>query len=303
METVAVMLSSYNGENYLEEQISSILSQEGVGVYLYIRDDGSSDSTEMLLQRYSNDNRISIIRGENVGCKSSFYKLAEIAYASDMDFQYFAFSDQDDVWCQGKLRNAISVLEAKKQTTPCLYGSNYNLVDKNLNYIGYKKNKSKFTFGESLFSNSVIGCSMVFNKALLKLFLMSTPSDMFMHDCYIKTICLGVGGEFFFDQNPNLLYRQHGHNVIGGIRSKKERMASFLSSITTQNSYAFDTAVSMKKNYRGLLTEDALRLTDEVLSYKNSVVKKLNLLVSRELETDSISSNLKVKLQILFNKF
>lgn len=108
MRTVQVLLSSYNGENYIREQLDSILNQEGVEIQLLIRDDGSTDGTRSILAEYEQQwNNISVIYGMNVGVISSFFLLLEQAG----EYPYIAFADQDDVWLKQKLKRAVERIE------------------------------------------------------------------------------------------------------------------------------------------------------------------------------------------------
>lgn len=102
-KSVQVVMSTYNGEKYLKEQIDSILSQEGVDVRLYIRDDGSSDRTTDILASYQEHKNVKIEKGNNLGFAKSFLTALDECDEAD----YYAFSDQDDVWEKDKLSTAI----------------------------------------------------------------------------------------------------------------------------------------------------------------------------------------------------
>lgn len=108
-KSVQVVMSTYNGEKYLKEQIDSILSQEGVDVRLYIRDDGSSDRTTDILASYQEHKNVKIEKGNNLGFAKSFLTALDECDEAD----YYAFSDQDDVWEKDKLSTAIEI-EGKK---------------------------------------------------------------------------------------------------------------------------------------------------------------------------------------------
>lgn len=104
-KSVQVVMSTYNGEKYLKEQIDSILSQEGVDVRLYIRDDGSSDRTTDILASYQEHKNVKIEKGNNLGFAKSFLTALDECDEAD----YYAFSDQDDVWEKDKLSTAIEI--------------------------------------------------------------------------------------------------------------------------------------------------------------------------------------------------
>ena len=131
MKTVCVLMSTYNGEKYIVEQIDSILQQENVNVNLLIRDDGSKDKTVEIIKQYLIDKRVSFVSGDNIGYKKSFLWLMDNSPNSD----YYAFADQDDVWKKDKLFAAVTKLENEDIAEPKLYTSALTRVDENLNYI------------------------------------------------------------------------------------------------------------------------------------------------------------------------
>ena len=127
--TICVMLSAYNGENYINEQIDSILSQQNVNVLLYIRDDGSTDKTWEIISHFTHTYKnVRILKGENVGWEKSFLKLVDSAPNADL----YAFSDQDDAWLPDKLERAYQTIQNEKNSI-VLYGSNVWVTDEKLN--------------------------------------------------------------------------------------------------------------------------------------------------------------------------
>ena len=110
MKKVCVLMSTYNGEKYLKEQIDSILKQKGVKVNLLVRDDGSTDNTLSLLEEYKKKGLLDYCCGSNMKPARSFMELLSIAPDSD----YYAFSDQDDYWEHDKLFNAVKNTEKKR---------------------------------------------------------------------------------------------------------------------------------------------------------------------------------------------
>ena len=105
---VSVLMSTYNGEKYLHEQINSILGQQGVEIHLLIRDDGSSDGTVEICKEYAKKyNQITFYQGENLGVGKSFLDL--LKHAPDAD--YYSFADQDDVWLEDKIIRAVTMIK------------------------------------------------------------------------------------------------------------------------------------------------------------------------------------------------
>lgn len=173
MDKVAILMSTYNGAKYLREQIDSILFQKGVEVTLYIRDDGSSDGTIDIVKEYAQKyQNIIWTMGKNVGVGNSFMQLI---YDCPDDYDYYAFSDQDDIWLEDKLKVAIDSI--KQRDTPALYASNQMLVDENGTQISlrYPKDYDMQNSVEAQFQiNRISGCTFVFNKVLKK--VLSEPA-------------------------------------------------------------------------------------------------------------------------------
>lgn len=214
---ILVLLSTYNGEKFLCEQLDSILSQRDVEVNILIRDDGSSDSTPEILKNYEKSNcNVNICLGGNVGCAESFRILLNIAYNMGNSYNFYAFADQDDVWLPEKLYTACKKLKTLDRDLPCLYCSNLRVVDEDLNYIGmkYKKEQKLISKGESLVCSMATGCTMVFNHRVLEIFDAYPPKRMIIHDLWILHTCIFLG-DVLYDDNAYILYRQHERNVIG----------------------------------------------------------------------------------------
>ena len=119
MKRVNVLLSSYNGEAFIEEQLQSVAAQEGVTTNIIVRDDGSTDGTRDILDRWQESGKLTWYGGDNIGWSDSFMHL--LVHAPEAD--YYAFCDQDDIWMPDKLKVAVEHLE-RHPDTPTLYCSN-----------------------------------------------------------------------------------------------------------------------------------------------------------------------------------
>jgi glycosyltransferase involved in cell wall biosynthesis len=215
MKHIQVLMSAYNGEKYLKEQIESILRQTGVKVSLLIRDDGSEDNTVFILEQYSHKNEaVQYYKGSNIGAQKSFFDLLHHA---DRGCDYFAFADQDDYWLPEKLKRAVDVLEQKKNPScPLLYGSMVIYASEDLadrRKVPYK-NRRAVSFGNALAENIFMGCTEVFNRSLLELAAGHIPVNDVWHDwwLYLSAACFG---QAVYDEEAYILYRQHGNNQLG----------------------------------------------------------------------------------------
>lgn len=210
-KSVQVVMSTYNGEKYLKEQIDSILSQEGVYVRLYIRDDGSSDRTTDILASYQEHENVKIEKGNNLGFAKSFLTALDECDEAD----YYAFSDQDDVWEKDKLSTAIEILEEESQSTPLLYCSALQRVDENLNPLHVQSYHGlRINLPSMLTRGRLAGCTFVFNNTLRNLVKNSSQIEMHAsHDSWVLLACLACGGNVFFDKKPHILFRRYNTNT------------------------------------------------------------------------------------------
>ena len=267
MKKVLVLMSTYNGEKYLGQQIESILDQEKVDVHLMIRDDGSTDNTRNVLKRYENNDRITIKYGKNTGVGVSFLKLLYV----NMDADYYAFSDQDDVWKKDKLIAGIRKLE--EINGPALYASNQTVTDKDLKIIGTRYDtEPKCNLASAIMSCKICGCTMVMNYQLKRLLSQKIcrPSKQIVrarnHDAWVLAFA-NTAAKFVFDMDSHILYRQHEQNVVGAYESNKiDKILSY-----------FTTARFLdRESTRRVMARDLIRATYEInISNENKNILKL----------------------------
>ena len=210
--TVAVLLSTYNGEAYLEAQLDSLRAQRDVKVELYVRDDGSLDATCAILNRYVGiwPTLGDVRPGVNLGSAASFLHLLQTVPGTA---NYYAFCDQDDIWLPDKLARAVVTLKGGRG--PALYCSNLTCVAEDLRVLGVPPAHSNPIFQDLLFENVVTGCTIVLDPAARALINSCTPaSGVVIHDWWCALVIAALG-TIHYDPFPSLLYRQHGSNVVG----------------------------------------------------------------------------------------
>ena len=213
-EKAIVIMSTYNGEKYIAQQLDSLIKQKHISVSILIRDDGSTDNTVSILKEYKTKfDNIDYYLGDNLGVIGSFNDLL---MRSELEkYQYIAFCDQDDVWDDDKLVIAISYLMNEQYNTPLMYCSNLMLVDRELNSLRpMRKVISKYTLEMSLIQNIGTGCTQVFNHQALMEYRKGIGMHMEMHDYWLTLECMFLG-KIIYDNNPHISYRQHSDNVIG----------------------------------------------------------------------------------------
>ena len=216
---VCIMLSTYNGAKYIDEQIESLLAQSGVEVWINIRDDGSSDRTVQKVSEYamSFPDKIRVIEGENMGVIGSFFELMR---QTEPVYDFYAFCDQDDVWKADKLSRAVTELQLRQSDLPLMYCSSTQMVDQDLNNLNVWPTlpPKPLSMYNALVENCCVGCTMVLNPIAFQQVRMNIPSDLtqvIMHDWWIY-LYVSAFGEVIFDEEPTILYRQHQGNVLGG---------------------------------------------------------------------------------------
>lgn len=221
--SILVLLSTYNGERYLSQQLDSLMQQVNVQLQILIRDDGSKDSTKTIIQDYINKHpqQIRCFFGENLGARESFFELIKYTIDGLNQFDYFAFCDQDDIWEPNKLERAAELLLAHEGSSlPLMYCSSTQMVDSNLTPIGIwptppKKGAHLYN---ALVENIAVGCTTVLNRRAIQLISVYFPShidQIIMHDWWAY-LCVSAFGKIIFDERPAIQYRQHGQNALGG---------------------------------------------------------------------------------------
>ncbi len=218
-DTVLVLLSSYNGEKFIKEQIESLLKQT-MPVFVLIRDDGSTDNTVSIISDFTQKcDYIKLIKGENIGYIGSFNALINNDLVDE--YEWIAFCDQDDVWLPSKLSVAVnSINKNYDPEIPTLYFSNLMETDENLNEIkpvySNRKTISKYKL---IIGDSPAGCTSVFNQAAAVVYRAGLNIPMPAHDYEMYCVCIFMG-RVIYDPNYYILYRQHGKNVCGLVKSK-----------------------------------------------------------------------------------
>jgi rhamnosyltransferase len=212
MSTVIVLMATYNGEKYLEEQIDSIMQQKDVCIRLYIRDDGSTDNTVGILRKMQNryKEQLHWKAGKNIGYRRGFLQLLKECQEAD----YYAFSDQDDVWEPYKISRAVRLLSDRDGGQPLLYASALYLTDSNLqNRVLKKYDKSRQNLKGHILRGGLSGCTFVFNQMLRekanRVELEGIPEPSCPSHDAIVAACAYALGEVVVDEQSFILHRRH----------------------------------------------------------------------------------------------
>lgn len=282
MEKVAVIMSVYNGELYIREQIDSILNQKGIQLVLFIRDDGSDDSTVKIIEKYSQEYENIVFWNKedrkNLGVKKSFFSLLKEVCERYKDINYYAFSDQDDYWKENKL---IAAIKQRVQGKKWLYYSNKTIVDESLNILQEENLKYYGDYFEIFWGALASGCTMVFNRELAECVLNARKEIQLLHDSQFYRVAKSVGASVIFDKNSYILYRQHGKNVCGidVIKPTHYRWSSLLN---PPQRFISNLATDLYQAYYPDLSKEAKYYLELMMNYVDTPYARFKLIFDKQ---------------------
>lgn len=205
---VAVIMSTYNGEQFLKEQMDSILNQTYKNIEIVVRDDGSKDSTIQIIKEYQKKNKnIKLYEGQNLGFIKSFFELLKLVEAD-----YYAYADQDDIWIENKIELAVNSLNKLDDTKPNMAFGNSDYYNEKMEFIGYGEKNRKFSFLKSLFSCIGQGMTMTVNKKTRDMIIENMPKSCFFHDWWTYILCISMGN-VAYDNVTTVKYRRRKQNA------------------------------------------------------------------------------------------
>lgn len=270
VKKVCILLSTYNGEKYILDQLNSIKDQKSCSVHIVVRDDGSTDDTAKIVESFSPE--LELYLGKNIGYKRSFMHLLLNAPEG---YDYYAFSDQDDVWLTNKLSAAIEQLNLIPG--PSAYCSRPIYVDENINEIqGMYSNLDEIPCGvikpEWAISTGLIalGCTFVWNKEMQKIIKSINREDLpFAHDNFLSVLCPLVG-TLYKDKKGYILYRQHVGNASGNKKQNKYSLTRVMKRVKDekQNNSNYELRKYIYDNYQRYIENDNLNILKKSLNYK-----------------------------------
>ena len=226
---VRILLSTYNGAAFLPDQLASFAAQTHPGWTLLWRDDGSTDATVAIMERFAAEHgpgRCTRLRAPegNLGASESFLALLRAALPTLGAEDAAAFADQDDVWLPEKLARGLAALAAVPPGRPALACARQVLVDAQLRPFGESPRLSHPPgFPAALAQNVATGCTVLLNRPAAALIARSRPPQPYFHDWWSYLLVAAAGGEVRMDATPLVLYRQHGANAVGAPASVARR--------------------------------------------------------------------------------
>lgn len=226
--TVHILLATFNGGSHLTEQLESIARQTHTNWTLTVSDDGSTDDTLAIINRFECHvhQPIYVLKGPNKGSSTAnfFHLIKSASVENSMDL--YAYCDQDDVWYEDKLERAVKWHEQHSNQLVRLYCGRTQYVDENLQSIGLSPGlKRAPSFGNALVQNIASGNTMVFSHAVLVSQKRVLVENSIWHDWTTYIVTTALDGVVWFDNQACLYYRQHSGNVIGSNNGLKAQIA------------------------------------------------------------------------------
>ncbi|SFD68687.1 glycosyltransferase family 2 protein [Roseivivax sediminis] len=221
---IHVLLAVYNGGAHLAEQLGSIAAQTHPDWQLIAADDGSSDNSRSVLEAFAADHPVTVHEGPRQGAAANF--LALLGHVPEAPDTWIAFADQDDIWLEGKLARSYAALRDLPPDRPALYCSRSWITDADGQTRRLSPPRPRPTgFRNALVQNVVAGNTILLNPAASDLVRAAAreAGRVVVHDWWVYQIVTGAGGRVVHDDEPTLLYRQHGGNQIGANDSARER--------------------------------------------------------------------------------
>jgi glycosyltransferase involved in cell wall biosynthesis len=302
---VAILLCTYNGQNYLNEQLGSFASQNHLNWQVWASDDGSKDGTIAILETYQaqwGKERLAIVAGP---AKDSTANFISLTCNAQIQADYYAYSDQDDIWENDKLSRAVNWLETVPANVPALYCSR----TRHVNAVNQELGLSPFFnkpphFANALIQNIAGGNTMVLNDATCKLLReVGDDIDVVVHDWWAYMVVSGCGGMIFYDDFPSLRYRQHSDNLIGMNSSWSARAVRirllFQGSFKSWN----DRNILALQRLRHRLTPENQRVLDRFTNARNlALIPRLKGLWQSGIYRQTLFGNLGLIVAALFKK-
>ncbi len=303
---INVLMSTFNGEKYVKEQIEAIINQKMVNTTLTIRDDGSIDKTISLVKSMQEKypGRIKLFKGENVGYAKSFMILLRLA---EENVDYYAFSDQDDLWMKNKLIVAAKHLN-KIENAIALYASSVYFCDEKLNilYVNHM-NLKKQSLKSDFIRHSLSGCTMVFTKRLKELAESMVIDKLYpipSHDFILSSIAFCVG-RVYIDPKSYIYHRRHTNSVTAKANGIIDRVKTEYRVIFKQKNenYVLAKLLLNSEKISVCLKNDDRKFLSHVLISKKNFYKRISLIFSRKFTCGILLCDIETKFKILIGNY
>lgn len=305
---IQVLMSTYNGQKYIREQVYSIMNQKEVSVFLLIRDDGSTDQTVSEIKKLQEEylGKIKLYVGKNIGYRKSFLKL--FSYL-DKNVDYFAYSDQDDIWLDEKLIEGIKKL--KRNPKAWLYSSALYITDERLDIKEYKCIDEVQQSIQSFFIRTrLAGCTFVFTPELMQIAskysnLEVDAEQMPDHDCLLCMISMLYNKKIVFDSNSYILHRRTIKSVTSGASIKKRLQVEWQRIFKRKYCYEY-TAKLLISDYEVMCLNNKYEIDkankeflEKIVNYNCSIQNRIRLIFDKKFTCGVILADILIRVKII----
>lgn len=278
---ITILLATYNGEKFIKEQLTTIINQTDINLNIIVSDDKSDDSTVEILEKcfnklnfknykiLTNSNHEKINNNDEIASVAT-YNFRNLILNTDLNSEFYAFSDQDDIWDLNKIKHAIDSIKNKK--SPALYCSRTTYVDKNKNLLGHSKLvTTKPCFENALVQSIAGGNTMVFNRSAMIILRKSlAKASPPAHDWWAYIVISGCGGEIYYDSKSYIKYRLHDKNLTGGNRGYGVYFKRLIKAFSGKYKKWNNLNIKILKDNEYLLTDNAKKTLNYFIHAKNS---------------------------------
>jgi glycosyltransferase involved in cell wall biosynthesis len=268
---VVVLIGTYNGSEYLTEQLESISIQTIDNIDIVVSDDLSTDETKSVIRSYAEKwtkGDFIVVDGPTKGFAENYRHLI-VKYGQSYD--YVAFSDQDDIWDADKLEVAIAWLR-QHPDRPALYCGRTRYVDKQGRYLRMSPLFSKPPDIRNALTQSIAGANtMVMNRPAARLMVAACEyGPIVAHDWWAYLVISACGGIVYYDPEPHISYRQHDGNVLGANDTFFARIERIIGLIRGRFAGWNSRNLAGLKAIDDLMTDQARDLVDLILRMRGA---------------------------------
>ncbi|MFK7699176.1 glycosyltransferase family 2 protein [Pseudomonas caspiana] len=298
-------MCTYNGARYLRDQLNSFSEQTCTRWTVFASDDASTDETLDILAEFQQkwgEDRLVLFKGPCEGFARNFISLVK---NTEIKADFFAFSDQDDIWFADKLARSIDRLKHVPENKPALYCSRTRLIDADKQVIGLSPLFSKPpTFQNALVQSLAGANTMLINRSARDLLLqLPEQSSPVSHDWLTYLIVSGCDGEIFYDAQPTLDYRQHDGNLIGAKTTGLDKLKRLRGMFSGRFAQWNDRNLDILNNMKSRLSEENQKvMTRFEEGRKEKLFKRLIALNSAGVYRQTLRENLILLVAVLLGR-
>lgn len=302
---IAILLCTYNGQHFLEQQLQSIQRQTWLNWQVAISDDGSSDGTLAIARRYQQawgTDRLCVYTGP---CRGFAHNFMSITCRTEIEADFYAWCDQDDIWREDKLQAASAWLQSIAVEIPALYLGRTELISETAAPLGYSPLFRRApSFANALVQNIGGGNTMVFNRAACQLLRQAgAPQAIVSHDWWAYLLVTGVGGHVRYDTTPHVLYRQHGRNLVGANSSWTARWVRLCMLFQGRFKNWNSINIAGLERFEPQLTEDNRRRLDSFKRLRHqTLLLRLITLLRSGVYRQTLLGNLGLMVAVVFKR-